>query len=215
MRNNGSTRAVASTLGVLVGLAGVEHGFFEMLQGNISPSGIMINAIGPAQMFWEFGTERALTIVPSFLVTGILAIIFGILVTIWAAAFIDRKYGAAVLLLLSVTLWMVGGGFAPIFMTLLASATATRINKPLKWWRVHLPVKLRGFLAKLWSWSIISFVVVFVVGVEIAIFGYPLLWLFDAATTYFIQSILGFIMVALMPVSIITAFAHDIQKQTQ
>jgi hypothetical protein len=205
---------VASTFGVLVGLAGVEHGLFEVLQGNVSPSSIMIEAIGPAQRFWEYGTERALTIVPNFLVTGILAIILGLLVTVWAGAFIDRKYGALILLLMSITLWLVGGGFAPIFMSLLAAATATRINKPLNWWRAHLPVKLRGFLAKLWLWSIISFVVVFVVGVEIAIFGYPLLWLLDASTTYSIQSILAFIMVALMPVSIITAFAHDIQKQT-
>jgi MFS family permease len=214
LRNNGATRAVASTLGVLVGLAGIEHGFFEVLQGNVSPSEVMIEAIGPAQRFWEYGTERALTIVPNFFVTGILAMIVGILVTVWAAAFIDRKHGAAVLLLLSVTLWLVGGGFAPIFMSLLAAATATRINKPLNWWRKHLSVNLRGFLAKLWLWSIISFVVVFVVGVEIAIFGYPLLWLLDASTTYSIQNILAFIMVALMPVSIITAFAHDIQKQT-
>jgi hypothetical protein len=214
LKNNGATRTVASTLGVLVGLAGVEHGFFEVLQGNVSPSDIMIEAIGPAQRFWEYGTERALTIVPNFLVTGILAIILGLLLTVWAGAFIDRKYGALILLLMSITLWLVGGGFAPIFMSLLAAATATRINKPLKWWRAHLPVKLRGFLAKLWLWSIISFVVVFVVDVEIAIFGYPLLWLFDASTTYSIQSTLAFIMVALMPVSIITAFAHDIQKQT-
>jgi hypothetical protein len=215
LKNNGATRVVASTLGVLVGLAGVEHGFFEVLQGNVSPSSIMIEAIGPAQRFWEYGTERALTIVPNFLVTGILAIILGLLVTVWAGVFIDRKYGALILLLMSITLWLVGGGFAPIFMSLLAAATATRINKPLNWWRAHLPVKLRGFLAKLWLWSIILFVVVFVVDVEIAIFGYPLLWLLDASTTYSIQNILAFIMVALMPVSIVTAFAHDIQKQTQ
>jgi hypothetical protein len=29
-----ATRVVASTLGVLVGLAGIDHGFFEVLQGN-------------------------------------------------------------------------------------------------------------------------------------------------------------------------------------
>jgi len=214
LKNNEATRTVASTLGVLVGLAGIEHGIFETLQGNATPSGMMIEAIGPAQRFWEYGTERALTIIPNFFVTGILAIIVGLLVTIWAGAFIDRKYGALVLLLLSITLWLIGGGFAPIFMTILASVTATRINKPIKWWRAHLSDNVRGFLAKLWPWSIISFVVVFVIGVEIAIFGYPLLWVFDATTTYIIQSTLAFIMVALMPVSIITAFAHDIQKQT-
>lgn len=134
-----ATRIVVSTLGILVGLAGIEHGFFELLQGNVATNDVMINAIGPAQRFWEYGTERALTIIPNFLATGILAIIFGLLVTIWAGAFIDRKYGARVLMLLSIMLWLVGGGFAPIFMSILASVTATQINKPLKWWRAHLP----------------------------------------------------------------------------
>jgi hypothetical protein len=63
---NSATRAVASTLGVLVGLAGIEHGFFELLQGNVTPSGIIIDAIGPSQRFWEYGTERALTVIPIF-----------------------------------------------------------------------------------------------------------------------------------------------------
>jgi len=193
-----------------VGLAGIEHGFFEMLQGNVTPSDIMIDAIGPAQRFWEYGTESALTIIPNFFVTGIVAIIVGLLVTIWAGAFIDRKYGAGVLMLLSI----VGGGFAPIFMSILASVTATRISKPLKWWRLHLPVNLRGFLARLWPWSIIAFVLLFLIGVEILIFGYPLLWFFDANITYNIQNTFAFIMVGFMPVSILTAFAYDIQKQT-
>ena len=213
LKNISATRAVASTLGVLVGLAGIEHGIFEMLQGNVTPSGIMIDAIGPAQRFWKYGTERALTIIPNFFVTGILAVTVGLSVTIWVVHYIDKKYGARVLMLLSIILWLVGGGFAPIFMSILASVTATRINKPLKWWRAHLSVNLRGFLAKLWSWSIIAFVLVFLIGVEIAIFGYPLLWLFDADITFTIQNTLAFIMVGFMPVSIITAFAHDIQKQ--
>jgi len=209
-----ATRAVVSTLGVLVGLAGIEHGFFELLQGNVMPDGIMINAIGPTQRFWEYGTERALTIIPNFFATGILAIIFGLLVLTWAGVFIDRKYGAGVLMLLSIILWLVGGGFAPIFMSILASVTATRINKPLKWWRAHLPVNVRGFLAKLWPWSIIGFVLLFLISVEIAIFGYPLVWFFGANVTYALQNIFAFISVGLMPVSILTAFAYDIQRRS-
>ena len=108
LENISATRAVASTFGVLVGLAGIEHGFFEMLQGNVTPNDIMIDAIGPAQRFWEYATEPALTIIPNFLITGILAMIFGLLVTIWAYAFIDKKYGARILFLLSIILWLVG-----------------------------------------------------------------------------------------------------------
>jgi hypothetical protein len=210
-----ATKVVASTLGVLVGLAGIEHGYFELLQGNTTPDNIMINAIGPAQRFWEHGTERALTIIPNFTVTGILAIVFGLLVLTWAGVYIDRKHGAGVLMLLSTTLWLVGGGFAPIFMSILASVTATRINKPLNWWSQHLSPKVRDSLAKLWPWSVIVFVLLFLVSVEIAIFGYPLVWFFGAEVSYAIQTTLAFISVGLMPVAIVTAFAHDLKLSSE
>ena len=128
-----ATRVVASTLGVLVGLAGIEHGILEVLQGNVRPDGLMIEAIGPDQIIWEHASEPALTVVPNMLASGILSIIFGLLLIIWSIGFVDRKYGAWVLLLLSFILWLVGGGFAPIFFSLFAFATATRIGKPLTW----------------------------------------------------------------------------------
>ena len=127
---NKATSVVASTLGVLVGLAGIDHGIFEMMQGNTVPESVMISAIGPGQRFWEFGTETALTIVQNFLITGILAVIVGLCVTIWSLFFVDRKHGALILMLLSILLFLVGGGFAPIFMAVVASLTASRINKP-------------------------------------------------------------------------------------
>jgi hypothetical protein len=210
-KNISAIRAVASTLGVLVGLAGIEHGFFEMLQGNVKPNGLLIDAIGPAQRFWEYSSETALTIIPNMLFTGILAIIVGLSVTIWAAYYVDKKYGARVLLLLSIILWLVGGGFAPVFMAIFAYIAASRINRPLNWWCAHLSAFIRGFLAKLWPWSIIIFVVVFVVGVEIAIFGYPLLWFYSAEVTYSIQWALAYIMVVFWPLSILTAIAYDIE----
>ena len=128
----GSTRIVTSTLGVLVGLAGIEHGIFEVLQGNVTPEGPMIEAIGPGQRFWEYGTETALTVVPSIFLSGILAICIGIPLTVWAGAFVERRHGTSILVLLSVTLWLVGGGFAPIFMTILAGLAGTRINGSLQ-----------------------------------------------------------------------------------
>jgi hypothetical protein len=96
-------------------------------------------------------------------------------------------------------------------MSIVAVVMATRINKPLNWWRKHLQV---NFFAKLWPWSFITYVIVFVIDVEIAIFGYPLLWFFTADFTFGIQMILALIaLLVLMPVSIITAFASDIKNQ--
>ncbi len=204
--NESGAEAVASTYGILVGLAGIEHGIFEILQGDIPTGGIMIDAIGDAQRFWEGGMETALTIVPNFLWTGILAVIVGIFVVIWAYAFVDRKYGASILLLLTITLFLVGGGFAPIFLSLLAFGAATRINKPLNWWRKRMPG--RRSLAKLWPSLLILFVVVFWTAVGIQIFGLPI----DAATTTSIMVVFSLAMVILMPIAVIVAVSYDAQK---
>src|SRR4030067_3727259 len=101
-QSNSAIRVIASTLGAIVGLAGMEHGFFELLQGNATTSGLVIDAIGPAQKLWLGATEPALTVIPNFFVSGILAMIVGALVTTWAVMFIQRKYGALILLLLSI-----------------------------------------------------------------------------------------------------------------
>jgi len=202
-------KAVASTYGILVGLAGIEHGIFEILQGDVPTGGIMIDAIGDAQRFWEGGMETALTIVPNFLWTGILAVLVGILVTVWAYAFVDRKYGASVLLLLTVTLFLVGGGFAPIFLSLLAFGAATRIGKPLNWWRERMPG--RSSLAKLWPSLLILFVVVFWTAVGIQIFGLPI----DATITMNIMVVFSLAMVILMPIAVIVAISYDAQKLSE
>jgi hypothetical protein len=212
---NRATKTLASTFGVLIGLAGIQHGIFEILQGNIATNDFMIDAIGPEQRLWEYATETALTIIPNFLITGILAVIFGLLVTICAWLFIEKKYGAWIFELLSLILWLVGGGFAPILMALFGFLAAIKIKSSLSWWRNHLPITLRNFLSKLWPWSLIVYVLVFVFGVEIAVFGYPLLWIFNANATYTIQWSLAIIMVILWPISIITAFAHDITKKEE
>jgi hypothetical protein len=49
--NNNATRVTAKTLGILTGIAGIEHGIFEILQGSVAPSGFVIEAIGPTQRF--------------------------------------------------------------------------------------------------------------------------------------------------------------------
>ncbi len=208
MSRRAATRTVASAYGILVGLAGIEHGIFEMLQGNVATDGIFIDAIGDAQRFWPGAAETAVTVVPSFLLTGILAVIFGILVVVWAGAFVQRRLGASILLVLTVTLFLVGGGFAPIILSILAVAATTRIGRPLTWWRAHLPASVRGFLAKLWPGILITFVIVFWSAVGIQIFGLPL----GVAATTSLMQILTVVMVALVPTVVIVGLVYDTQK---
>jgi hypothetical protein len=210
-----ATRVISSVFGVLVGLAGIIHGTFEILQGNTIPNGLLSEAIGSSQRFWEYGTLHALMVIPNYLVTGILALSAGIVVVVWAAAFVQTKYGAAVLLLLTMILFLVGGGFAPIFTAILASLTAALIGKPMMWWRKFLPESVLDFLARIWSGSLIAFVSLFFISVAIAIFGWPLTAFFDADTTLNYLNILSYGMLILMFLSVLTGFADEIQGQVE
>jgi len=118
-------RILASALGIFAGLGGASHGPGEILQGNVAPSGIMIEA-------WPSLTalngEPAMTIIPNLLVTGVLTIIFGVLVAAWAGAYVERRMGGLTLILLSIVLLLVGGGIVPPFFGIAAGIIGVVIN---------------------------------------------------------------------------------------
>jgi hypothetical protein len=205
-----ASRAAAATYGVIVGSAGIMHGIFEILQGNATPDGVLTAAIGPAQRFWEYGTLHALALLPSYLWMGVASLILGAAVVIWSVRFVHTRFGAPVLLLLTVLLFLSGGGFAPIFVSLLGVLIASRIQKPLTGLRVLLPEGALGFLGSLWSGSLVLFVLLFAVSVEIAVFGWPLTAFIDPEVVA--QShlnTLSFLMLGMLIVSTLTVLAHD------
>ncbi len=145
-----ATKVTVSTFGVLAGLAGIEHGIGEALQGNVAPDGMMISSWPGSAFFRIVAGEPAMTIVPNLFVTGILAILFSLVFLVWATMFVQRKNGGLVLILLSIVMLLVGGGFGPPILGIIIGAAGTRINAPLTWWRAHLSIGLRRFLGKLW-----------------------------------------------------------------
>ncbi len=70
-----------------------------------------------------------MTVIPNFLVTGVLAIIFGLIVLVWAGLLVQRKNGGVLLVVLSIILLLVGGGFLPPALGIVAGAIGTRIKK--------------------------------------------------------------------------------------
>ena len=105
------TVAVGSILGIFAGIGGASHGPGEILQGNIAPDRIIIEA-WPA--LTSLAGEPAMTFIPSFNVSGIVTVITGFAVTIWAATLrIQSKNGALVLILLSTMMLFVGEGLIP------------------------------------------------------------------------------------------------------
>ncbi len=156
MKVESATKVVVSTFGVLLGIAGIEHGVGEILQGNIAPGGIVIKSWGESKLFSILAGEPAMTIIPNLLITGVLAIIVSLSIMVWAVAFVQRKNGGLVLILLSILLLLFGGGFGPPLIGIIVGAAGTRINTPLPWWRKRLSVNTRRFLSKLWPWCLIA-----------------------------------------------------------
>ena len=157
MRN--ATQVTVSTFGALAGLMAIEHGIGETFQGNAAPDGMMILSWPDSELFRILGGEPAMTIIPNLLVTGILAILFSLVFLVWAITFVQRKNGGLVLILLSIVMLLVGGGFGPPVLGIIVGVAATSINAPLTWWRTHLPAGLRRFLGKLWPWSFAACVI--------------------------------------------------------
>jgi hypothetical protein len=158
---NSATRLAASTLGVYAGLVALEHGVFELVQGNAVPGDIVINAIGPpcrGETVWH-ACLPAMTTMPSFLAAGVLTVMVSLAVVIWSVGFVQRKRGGLALILLSITLLPVGGGFVAPFTGLIAGAAGTRIATPLRGRRTHRTERALGVLAAFWPWTLIAVVI--------------------------------------------------------
>jgi hypothetical protein len=143
-----ATRIVVSAFGALAALAGIEHGLGEFVQGWVAPSSLMIESWPDTAGFEVVSGEPAMTLIPNLAVSGVVAIVVALAVGIWAVRYIDRPRGGLVLIGLSVLLLLVGGGFGPPLIGVIAGAAAARIgrsgNKRLG--------RVRASLARLWPW---------------------------------------------------------------
>jgi hypothetical protein len=210
-KKNKTTQIITTIIGILLAIAGFEHGLFEALQGNKPTGGIGIHAISESMKWWKYGTEDALTIIPNFLLTGITAMCVSIFIIIWSLFFIDKKYGRLTFLLLFILLTIVGGGvgFVPFFIV--TWAYATRMNKNLNWWNKVLIQNVRKYLARIWRYTLTATAICWFLAMEIAVFGYfpgqtnpetlfNICWTFLLFTMIFIN------------LSYISGFAHDIER---
>jgi hypothetical protein len=201
-----ATRVAAAALGIFAGIGGPEHGYFEILRGNTRPASLMIEAMGPPcdpETVWHL-CEPALTVIPNFLVTGIIATLLGILTMGWAAFFVHSKRGGLVLILLSIALLLTGGGLFPPVIGIVAGVIASKINAPI----TRSPARVTGFLSRLWPWPLVAFYT--------WVFGQ---FVIGYLANDFLMS-LGYVaplmILSLMVLAIVSAAAYDIESlQTQ
>lgn len=208
LTNISAARVTALIFGVLSGLGGITHGVGEVLQGNVAPGGIIINSWTRGPIATNMGGEPGMTIVPNLLVTGVLTIIVSLAVIVWSVAFVQRKRGGLILILLSIAMLLVGGGFGPPIIGILAGVAGLGINAPYTWWRAHLAANIQRVLARLWPWV---FGVCGLNGVFLVIGSLVLVYLFgvnnpDLFTNSFFFAVLS------LPLTIFTGVAYDIQN---
>jgi len=147
-RDKKATRTVVSTFGLLAGLAGIEHGVGEVLQGSVRPDGPVIESWPDSKAFEILGGEPALTVIPNLLVTGMIAVIVAVVVAVWSVRFVERRHGGLVLILLCVLLLLVGGGFGPPLIGVIVGFGATRIGAAPG----RRPGRVSQAVGRVWLW---------------------------------------------------------------
>jgi hypothetical protein len=187
-------------LGIIAGLAGLEHGYFEFLQGDVPPPGLVFPSMGPPcvpEQVWN-ACEPAVTILPSLGAAGVLTVLLGLLIILWSAFFIQSKYGGIVLIMLSALLLPAGGGVFPPIIGLIGGIAGMQVNNPI----TKEPGGVTRFAAKLWPWPLVIFLV-WVLGQ----------WVIGYFFNDFLKSIMGYgllLILSMLPLSVYCAYAHDV-----
>ncbi|NCC31132.1 MAG: hypothetical protein EOM24_03800 [Chloroflexia bacterium] len=194
-----ATRTTATWLGVVGGIAGLEHGYFAFIQGNTPIPSLAFPSWGPPcvpEESWH-ACEPAMSIIPNFLITGILAMLLSLMLLVWAVWFVQRKYGGWIQLALAVLLLLFGGGFFPPIIAFVGGVAGTQINRPVS----GQSARITRFAARLWPWALVLFVV-WTLG------QFPVGHFFND----FLQSIMYvslLVILTSLPLAVYTAYAHD------
>jgi hypothetical protein len=206
---NHKTRIFASTFGAIIALAGVEHGIGEIFQGNSSPQGLMILSWPNTEFFTSLAGEPAMTLIPSYLISGIVTLLVSLALLMWAIKYVQRKNGGWVMIFLSIALLLVGGGIFPPVFGVLIGAVATRINVKAASKRVNRPARFQHFLAKLWPWSYAACIISWLLLLP----GVPLIDFFiEKNITTIILAVMVLVLSTLF-LTLISGFAHDKEIQ--
>ena len=135
-----------------------------------------ILAIGAAQKMWPHGDEPAFTLIPNYFISGIAAMIVGLMIIVWSLFLLRRSTGQrffCFFLLEGVS--HKSSFFRSSGWYQLGSTT------PLTWLRKVLPVKIPEALGKLWFSCLVVGSTLLIFALEIAISGF-VPWVKDPET---------------------------------
>lgn len=149
---NKATTKLFLTLGILAGIMGIEHGIGEVLEGNRPTGGVFILSWPDSAFFAIMAGEPAMTLIPNYLLTGLLAILFSCLFLTALAKPGLHPRAIPLLLALLILMLLAGAGFGPPILGMIAVLIALKRDSPLKLWS-KLPIAFHSVLSTLWPWS--------------------------------------------------------------
>lgn len=150
---NSRRRLFVAVMGAWMGLAGIEHGVGEVLQGNVPVEGIMILSWPDSAFFRSLSGEPAMTILPNMLLTGIVAILVSLVFAVWAIFFVQRRHGGLILMLLAVPMLLFGGGIFPPVLGGLVGAAAGGLDRTVPAHPVSdAGARLSRLIGRGWPW---------------------------------------------------------------
>lgn len=168
---NQSTRIITSVWGVILAIGGLDHGIFEILQGNKTTPGLIIKAIGSEFQMWHYGTEEAFTLIPNFLITGMITVCISLALAVWSVGFIHTKHGRKIFLLLCFLSLLTGGGIGQLLFFMTVWAFSTRMDKSLSRWARILSGAFGRAIGKWWLYFFTLSALSFLTALFIAITG--------------------------------------------
>ncbi|MFZ5821302.1 MAG: hypothetical protein ACOYYJ_15505 [Chloroflexota bacterium] len=204
---NKATATLFSTLGILAGLMGIEHGIGEVLEGYRPTESIFILSWPTSAFFEIMAGEPAMTIIPNYFITGLLAIFFsGAFLFVLVKPGLDGK-AITILFALLILMLLVGGGFGPPILGIIAVLIALKRNSPLKTWS-KMPSKFHSVLSMLWPWSfglcLLGWLMMFP--------GAALIVFFTGINNALLMIIPIIIAFAFIPITLLLGFSRDILK---
>ncbi|MGA9397753.1 MAG: hypothetical protein WBV22_05765 [Anaerolineaceae bacterium] len=166
-----ASRISISTFGVIIAMAGIEHGIGEILQGKHAPAGVMIESWPGSPFFRMLAGEPAMTIIPNLLATGILAILTTLFFLLWSTLWNHKKIAGGMMILSAIAMLLSGAGMSPPILVIILSVATIIMNTPSRLKRTHQPSRFQQLCAKLWPGSLIISVVIWLMVLP----GLPLL----------------------------------------
>lgn len=205
---NKATTTLYITLGLLAGIMGIEHGIGEVLEGYRPTESVFILSWPDSTFFEIMSGEPAMTLIPNYFITGVMAIIFSFsFLIVLVKPNPDRKAVIALFTLLFLML-LAGGGFGPPILGMIAALISLKRNSSLKTWS-KLSSNLHRVLSRLWPWSF----GLCLTGWLLLFPGAPLFVLFtgiDNALVMIIPIIIAFVSI---PITLLLGFSRDIMKR--